>query len=524
MGGGLSLLAAIPAQGAVSDIPGITHGTTGKIHIQKLPAAKPPTGDVGDGTAITPGFTNGIVGAKFRACPITDTLEPTRPVIDTGVPANHAGNVAWYNWAETKIASGLADPATFGPSYSGCTAEVTTGSNGLTSLTVDYGLWEVWETTAPDGYLASSGPFFAVVPYLNSMGLWVDDGTDYSIYVYPKNADIVAEKTAVITSAGKIGYTLKTEIPYVVDALGDPLDMESFTFEDKLTGGTYVENSIVITVGPSIAPAVSAQILSDLVPDYTVTFREDVLENDEMLIDSEEDGIDIINQYPAFTPVTVYYEVEPDGVYDAVSNDFKVTWNESGGDTVKLPLGGVTITKVDEGDEAITSDFATFRVWANSTKTGSPVTFVDGAGVTVTSVNTSSGGSGTGQAVITGLPYSDGTPKAGTPNCWYDGTTIYHTVQTLMAPGTSYWLEETHVPKGYRTTGNLVEVCVTSYPAADNSHFNVENIQGNFLNIQLPFTGELGKDLPVMFGLALVLGSLTVYAVRTKKANAAKAI
>jgi len=110
-----------------------------------------------------------------------------------------------------------------------------------------------------------------------------------------------------------------------------------------------------------------------------------------------------------------------------------------------------------------------------------------------------------------------------------ESSIVYHDAEsTSVIPsnarlGTAYWLVETTVPAGFVPPEGATPVCVTGPLSSVDTYddFSIGNMPDE-VGVRLPFTGEIDKQIPMLFGVMVIIGGFTVYVARTRKANTAR--
>lgn len=117
------------------------------------------------------------------------------------------------------------------------------GSVSFTGLPVGAYLVTEGEDKGNNGIVTKADPFIVTVPFPSSTG--GNNGWNYDVHVYPKNAAALVDKIVDDSKAFKLGDTLKW---YVAFTIPGQMDITSFKFEDKIdtqTNFTSLKAAIV---------------------------------------------------------------------------------------------------------------------------------------------------------------------------------------------------------------------------------------------------------------------------------------
>ena len=144
------------------------------------------------------------------------------------------------------------------------------------------------------------------------------------------------------------------------------------------------------------------------------------------------------------------------------------------------------------------------------------------------------------------------------PNCWIDNEewgseqeVAYYVASSAVGtkaamPGTAYWLKEAKSPSGYQYNPNPIHVCVAEGivhgstwrgqiwdseeetwvwddPSWSADDWIIRNKPGNFIGIQLPFTGDNGVQIHNILGLLIIMAAFAGFAIQTKREYGATA-
>jgi len=369
-------------------------------------------------------------------------------------------------------------------------------------------------------------------------------------------ADCTSEGGSVIPGRPNLSSLVLT------DTLSVGLDFELTDPDGTGTSGFHP----VVTIGPD-ATHPSAQTLVEGT-DYIVS----VSGQTATITFTSYSGIDVVNSYAVGTPITVTFNAEFLGVTstenNVVRNTAQVTWDSaSAQDDVETKVGGIQIHKQNSVTGGALSG-ATFQIYGEDPATGaSNIWALDATNTPAQSFTDDA--SETGVITINGLRYyTDSDPNSPAPTCYMtmdmsgpSGTTYSPTFGTVAGRcsdssipsraqclaagatwtwldasgnaldpygtvlGTTYWVVETVAPPGYLLDSTPHPVCVFtpshSRPAGDDWY--IDN-QPTDIGVELPFTGQTWKYLPVAVGVVFMAGVCTLYVIRSKKVNAPRTI
>lgn len=446
-------------------------------------------------------------------------------------------------WAAAKTYY-AADPFT-APANLGTAVTGTTDANGNVSFnSLPVGLYYVTETSAPAGY-TKSAPFYVTLPTTNptDTSSWL-----YDVYVYPKNVQDTATKTAsdkgTQTGANATGtaanhvvdYTLATSITdgltgpqmglYVVNDNLDPrvdLTGVDVTLSDSsatLVAGTDYNiwagpdagpltsytSPATVTGGPTISIVFTAAGLAKLAAAGPTATVNTVLHT---TLNASATGDGAIANTAQLIPNSSWWDQNkgPNNPYNpqtpgTTPPGTSTTTPGIPSNTSKSEYGDVSILKYD-AKKGTTSPLsgAEFAVY-QGTPGNSAVGTCDAANMTDANLLIPSSKitatDNTGATTISGLQVSS----------FYNNA-----VQTSWL---TYCLVETKAPAGYNLNAQPIAFTVDAAGTSTLKQLQVADEPTNLGN-QLPLTGGQGVAAMSLVGLVLVGGGVSYYAASSRK-------
>ncbi|WP_192496623.1 SpaH/EbpB family LPXTG-anchored major pilin [Pseudoclavibacter sp. CFCC 13796] len=480
----LAVSGAVAAQAATLDnVP-----TKGTVHITKLPQPA-DLGPAADGLDKGP-QTGGIDGVTFEAYKV--------PGIDLGTNAGQQTAGTLTAASAAALIPGGTTPAD---------TQSTQGGGIATFTDLPRGLYLFKETGTPAG-VTPSGDFLVAVPLTDPTNedAWLSD-----IYVYPKNAQVAAQKTvddAATLEVGKnIDWTITTSIPRNPNPNGtDP----QFVAPDAYRIDDTLKNSELELVGTPVVKAgdttLSASTDGGVTGDFVVTpvaggTAEEPTTTYQILLtaDGRAKLATAINaDANAEVTVTLTTTVLKSAIINNTANVFpdqKAITNNKPIPTNNAisKYGSYQLVKKSTDSSVADLSGAQFRVYASedAAKAGGndylkPSTNTDGLWTTDAS----------GKVVIDGLRYSN----------WADNAT-----QIEGADGSKfqrYWLVETKSLDNHQLLTEPVSFTVGDDSATQTAQ-TITN-QKNTGGFVLPLTGGTGTLLLTVFGIAILAAVIIV--------------
>lgn len=374
-----------------------------------------------------------------------------------------------------------------------------TDTSGITTISdLPLGIYLVKETTAPQGYMAST-PFLVSIPSTNNYS----SGAEGSDYVYditaePKNesqtVDKVVDSEPSVGIGDEVDYKVTTQIP----TYGAEYTNPTFIIYDTMTDGlTFdAESPLVVTVDGSTVEA-GADTFQVNYGTNNRTF-EIVFDADYIM---EHKGQSVVVTYTAV--------VNKDAVYKN-GNEAGITYNNEPGSTTDADSGEkdvytytIDLTKIGEGKDANGLNGASFTLQKEGEDSITVV--VNGTETTVT-----------GDKELATATYNE-----------VDGKLVFHG----LSEGT-YTLKEVKTPSGYSLLANPITIVIT---AAEDGTLTSATVDGeevssnngtisvtveNHKGFSLPETGGMGTYLFTIGGLAIMVGAVALLVASKRKRNA----
>lgn len=527
--GALATAAALVLGGAAAaQAVTINLSSTVNLNIVKLKtpeaATLDPTGLPVAETALPDGTdTEYVAGVEFTVKQVLSFTPQgqSTPVTDVNLETN-AGWLAAagvrYDASADQWFDGPDEIAvTFGTTRTG-----TTDSNGVPQSGgsaafqgMPIGLYFVEETGTPAG-VTPAIPFSVSLPMTNPVDL---DEWLYSVYVYPKNAQVDAPvKTVVdlhpykndaadtspVADQQRISFGISAEIPRLPGAttgtFGKP---DAFRITDQLndafTPVTPTTTGITVKIADDAGNAGTSLVEAT---DYAVS---NTGAGGNLTIDFMSTGLDKLQAAASNPNLNVFVNVLVDVSHTAtgtISNQVRVYPNQAAIDngdtapvqylesnTVNTKWGAISFTKVDEDANALSG--AKFNVYLNEADARAGTNALRSAEVTSTSDVSNN-------VSITGLRHSDFAGNAAV---------------VAGNPGyVSYWLAEVEAPNGYELLAAPIHVALTESgvflantdgSASATALGNVVNVEAN-AGFELPLTGGMGTAFLTIGGIAIL--------------------
>jgi fimbrial isopeptide formation D2 family protein/LPXTG-motif cell wall-anchored protein len=502
-------LSAPMASFAAQTIPNGT--TTGSITIHKLDqGTSTPVPGTGEATQAPAGSTplNGVTFDYFKVVPQGD---------------NHATGSVLFTGTD---GVGYCKDST-GVTGNGKTADLSGSGHGNGSIfwgNLPLGLYLVHET-ALNGYTQVNDFVVSIPTTIHGNGI---DELQFDVQVYPKNSDIGIEKGAADPADKNPadGTNLTNSLPV---ALGDTVDWfissqvpsgyeyvqgkTAYSVTDSPSTGLKFTGNLEVRLNPSAKGANDGTLLV-LGTDYTVTPASGpYADGGDVKVTFTEarlaqftagDKIQVKISTEVLSTAAIATGIDNEAILDYTNKDGNDYTSETGDDSPKVFVGGLSFIKVD-GDtgnalggakfklvEKVSSDFEADLSNKGYFKVG-------GVEAVATSGNN-------GYFEFKDLPYGLIGEDA------------------ANATGKAYWVVEIDAPDGYRLVGTPIVATVNagSYNAAltlatgDNQATSNQIIE-NFPGFEFPLTGGMGTLIFVVGGIVLIgLAGIVIASSRRK--------
>lgn len=393
--------------------------------------------------------------------------------------------------------------------------DATHGTQGTTTATLESGVYVIKEDprSVPAG-VTPAAPFLLTVPMTDPD---TEDAWLGHIYVYPKNAQIGAEKTVENADKFVVGdevtWTINVDIPRIPNpdytAAPNPefIAAEYFRIDDTLDTTKLEYDNAIVTVGDD---ALVVDVDYTLEQDTTTiegmnTVKIKMLERGLVKM-AEAVNADADAQVTVQLVTTVLKAAEIDNTAQVYLGDADSEWGKDPLNTpaADVKYGSVEVTKTSSVAES-NLEGAEFELYlskaaAISLDENGKVTPTDNNGIVQSSWTTDDNGKFT----IEGLRYSN----------YADGEPLLAGDSRIQ----TYWLVEVKALDGHQLLPEPIEITVDG----ENDGLVLETVanQANTGGFELPLTGGQGTALLTVAGIA-ILGAVLFMGRRREDAPAA---
>lgn len=489
----MSIVAGTAAQAAPDDFGNIDPDAPASliIHKHQFQSGTPVTANP-DGTVAIP--SPPVAGVEFTAYPL----------LIGGVPIDLTDPTAWDQLAGLVPGAGCTAPAgyTLGTPIVGD----LTDADGLSTIDLSVGVFQVCETAAPPEVVQEAAPFIVTLPYP------FDDGWVYNVNVYPKNGVTDAVKTILPQTAlglgGVVQFPVTTTVPEVGGAAFTGFAFRD-TFDTRLTpaaGGVGTGVLSVTVIDGATRTAVPAA-------NYAVTVTGQLVE----VAFTDPAGL-LYLAGQAGNQIEVVFQGAVNAVgTDGIPNTASVFVNDPGfvdpivSEGVTTNWGDARILKTDSAATATALADAVFEVYAATDPyaascAGATAT---GAALVVSGADSDPGRPGTqwttgadGSLLIGGLFVSDSI------NPSVNSATRCYVVREVQAP--AGFVTPLGTAADTAITVTIGETAPTAYKAT------IQN--GQQIVPGLPFTGASGAIILTIAGAGLVALAVGIVVVARRRA------
>lgn len=425
--------------------------------------------------------------------PVANVVFTAYPLLKDGVRVDLTDNVAWAGL--DGLAAGAACTAPVGYTLGTGIALPETDADGVASVPLDLGAYQVCETDAPAQIVDRSLPFILTVP------LPFENGWVYDVHAYPKNGEGEIIKTVEPQQDMGLGSVVKFPVTVPVPTMAQT--WTGFAITDTLDSRLAVEGTGVASVtvdGAALDPSY-----------YTVTTK-----GQQVIVKFTDAGVAWLNATPNHVgaQITATFQGTVTEIGNGTIRNTAQLWtNNPNLDTSTKPLpsnevethwGNLQVLKRaagTTGNEGKLSG-AEFQVYnavapyaadcSAAVRTGDPIS-LNGA-------NTFTSNSD-GVIDIAGLFVSDSENPA------------------IDAGQRCYVLVETKAPVGYVLPANADTAVAVSIGATTTAaHTDIVNTQSTVP--ELPLTGAAGTLIMVGIAVAaIILAIVLMLVARRREAN-----
>ena len=316
------------------------------------------------------------------------------------------------------------------------------------------------------------------------------------------------ESDKSVANGDTVEFTAKVRYPFFDTGRTD----REFVITDTLTGGTFTEDPVVVTVKESESATNVKTLTKD--SDYKIEFS--MVESKPVfkitiINENAEPKVDYYNAAYAGYIIEVKYNVIVGTDGAEIENKIKTNFDTEG-DSVKLDKVQVTITKTDDSETNVKLPGATFAIYEEVTAAAEGC--ITKENVTVKEFNATETTTKTLylKEIATGITSSVEDETKGT------------VVFTGLDAEKKYYIKETNAPKGYSLNETYYGLNTPEEKTEDGSkEYTFDNFEGitvvdTKLNA-LPSTGGIGTTIFTVAGCGIMIAAAFFFFASRKKEN-----